>query len=155
MDKHEIIIIYSWKTFKKKGPKKWFGCFWFYKHSLKWFLVIPPKGWVRPWKRLMFRMWPFVLGDILQALLMKVDFKSWKISLIFGTFMYSNGEGLWNMSSSKHSSTSLITSLLGYIFTKYYHIAKKEADKYSCYFAEILFRRCCKHACMQLVKNRA
>jgi hypothetical protein len=29
----------------------------------------------------MFGMWPFVVGDIFQGLLMKMDFKSWKISL--------------------------------------------------------------------------
>jgi len=22
------------------------------------------QGWVRPWKKLMFNMWPFVVGDI-------------------------------------------------------------------------------------------
>jgi hypothetical protein len=55
------------------------------------------QGWVRPWKRLMFDMWPLVVGDIFQGLLIKMDFKSWKISLIFGTFVYSNGEGLRNM----------------------------------------------------------
>jgi hypothetical protein len=39
-------------------------------------------------------MWPFVVGGIPQGLLMNMDFKSWKIGLIFGTFMYGNGEGL-------------------------------------------------------------
>jgi hypothetical protein len=31
------------KIFNKKGPKKWFGYFWFLNHSLKWFLMVPPK----------------------------------------------------------------------------------------------------------------
>jgi hypothetical protein len=31
------------KIFNKKGPKKWFGCFWFFNHSFRWFLVVPPK----------------------------------------------------------------------------------------------------------------
>jgi hypothetical protein len=42
----------------------------------------------------MFGMWPFVVGDIFQGLLMKMDFKSWKISFIFGTYVYNNGEGV-------------------------------------------------------------
>ncbi len=46
------------------------------------------------WKRLIFNMWPFVVGGIPQGLLMNMDFKSWKIGLVFGTFMYGNGEGL-------------------------------------------------------------
>jgi hypothetical protein len=36
MDKHENIYIYIVvETFKGKGPRKGFGCFWF--------LVVPPK----------------------------------------------------------------------------------------------------------------
>jgi hypothetical protein len=31
------------KTVNKKGLEKWFGCFWFFNHSLRWFLVVPPK----------------------------------------------------------------------------------------------------------------
>ncbi len=31
------------KTFKIKGLGKWFGCFWFFFHSLKWFLVVSLK----------------------------------------------------------------------------------------------------------------
>jgi hypothetical protein len=33
------------KTFNKKGLEKWIGYFWFLNHSLKWFLVVPPKNW--------------------------------------------------------------------------------------------------------------
>ncbi len=40
--KKKIIVV---KTFKVKGLGKWFGCFWFFNHSLKWFLVAPPKDW--------------------------------------------------------------------------------------------------------------
>ncbi len=42
MDKHEkkIIIV---KTFKEKSPRILFGHFWFFKNSLKWFLVVLPK----------------------------------------------------------------------------------------------------------------
>jgi hypothetical protein len=31
------------KTFNEKALEKWFGCFWFFNHSLRWFLVVPPK----------------------------------------------------------------------------------------------------------------
>ncbi len=31
------------KTFNEKGPQKWFDCFWFLNHYLRWFLVLPPK----------------------------------------------------------------------------------------------------------------
>jgi len=31
------------KTFKVKDPRKWFYCFWFFNHSLKWFLIVSPK----------------------------------------------------------------------------------------------------------------
>jgi len=62
---------------------------------------------------------------------MKLNFNSWKIGLVFGTFVYNNGKGLGNMSGSKHSVASFISSLLGYIFTKYYNIIK-EVDINSC-----------------------
>ncbi len=32
------------KTFNEKGPKKWFGCFWFLNHSLRWLPVVAPRG---------------------------------------------------------------------------------------------------------------
>jgi hypothetical protein len=62
---------------------------------------------------------------------MKMDFKRWRIDLVFGTFVYGNGEGLQKMSSSKHSITNLILSLVGYIFPKYHDIVKKEVDIHS------------------------
>jgi hypothetical protein len=31
------------KTFNEMGAEKWFGCFWFLNHSLRWFLVVLPK----------------------------------------------------------------------------------------------------------------
>jgi hypothetical protein len=37
-------------------------------------------------------MWPFIVGGILQGLLMNMDFKSWRIGLVFGTFMYAMGK---------------------------------------------------------------
>jgi hypothetical protein len=43
MDKHEKIVIYSYENILKKGLGKWFGCFWFLNHFLRWFLVVPPK----------------------------------------------------------------------------------------------------------------
>jgi len=39
-EKKKIIIV---KTFKVKDPRKWFYCFWFFNHSLRWFLIVPPK----------------------------------------------------------------------------------------------------------------
>jgi len=47
MDKQEkkFIIV---KTFKEKGPGKWFGHFWFFNYFLKWFLIVSPKdGFVK------------------------------------------------------------------------------------------------------------
>ncbi len=35
IDKHERKQIIVVKTFKVKGLGKWFGCFWFFNHSLK------------------------------------------------------------------------------------------------------------------------
>jgi hypothetical protein len=43
MDKHEEKN-YSYEFFLKKGPKKRFG-----HHSLRWFLVVPPKDGFSPW----------------------------------------------------------------------------------------------------------
>ncbi len=43
MDKHEKIIIYNCETFFLNSLGKWFGCFWFLNHSLRWFLVVPSK----------------------------------------------------------------------------------------------------------------
>jgi len=31
------------KKINKKGLKIWIGCFWLLNHSLRWFLVVPPK----------------------------------------------------------------------------------------------------------------
>ncbi len=31
------------KTFNEKGLEKWFNYFWFFNHSLKWFLVVTPR----------------------------------------------------------------------------------------------------------------
>jgi hypothetical protein len=31
------------KKISKKGLEKWFGYFWLFNHSLKWFLMVPPK----------------------------------------------------------------------------------------------------------------
>jgi hypothetical protein len=31
------------KNINKKCLKKWIGCFWFFNHSLRWFLGVPPK----------------------------------------------------------------------------------------------------------------
>jgi hypothetical protein len=42
MKKYIFIIV---KTFKVKGLGKWFGHFWFFNHSLKWFLMVPLKDW--------------------------------------------------------------------------------------------------------------
>jgi len=36
----KIIIV---KKINEKGLEKLFGCFWFLNHSLRWFLVVPPK----------------------------------------------------------------------------------------------------------------
>jgi hypothetical protein len=43
IDKHEKKKFIVVKTFKLKGSRKWFGCFWFFFHSLRWFLLVPPK----------------------------------------------------------------------------------------------------------------
>jgi hypothetical protein len=43
MDKHKKKQIIVVKTFKRKGPRKWFGHFRFFNHSLKWFLMVTPK----------------------------------------------------------------------------------------------------------------
>lgn len=43
MDKDEKTIFIVVKNFKEKGPGKWFGCFLFFNHSSRWFLVVPPK----------------------------------------------------------------------------------------------------------------
>jgi hypothetical protein len=58
----------------------------------------------------------------------KLDFKSWRIGLVFGTFVFGNGEGLWKMSGSKHSPTSFIPSNICYIFKKNLNINKKKVD---------------------------
>jgi hypothetical protein len=36
MDKHEKKKIIVVKTFKGENPRKWFGHFWFFNHSLGW-----------------------------------------------------------------------------------------------------------------------
>ncbi len=36
------------KTFFKKGLGKCFGHFWFLNHSLRWFIVVPPKDGFAP-----------------------------------------------------------------------------------------------------------
>jgi hypothetical protein len=43
MDKHEGKN-YNYEKIKGKDLRKWFGHFWFFNHSLSWFLVVPPKG---------------------------------------------------------------------------------------------------------------
>jgi hypothetical protein len=43
IDKHEKKKIIIVKTFNKKSLEKWIDCFLFFNHSLKWFVVVPPK----------------------------------------------------------------------------------------------------------------
>ncbi len=48
LEKKQNIVV---KTFLKKGPRKWFGQFWFLHHFLMWFLIVPPKdGFALYWK---------------------------------------------------------------------------------------------------------
>jgi hypothetical protein len=42
----------------------------------------------------MLGLWPFNVGGIFSGLLMKLDFKSWRIGFIFDIFVLCNGEGL-------------------------------------------------------------
>jgi hypothetical protein len=52
------------KIFKIKGLGKWFGHFWFLNHSLKWFLVVPPKDAFtlkhqrKVWEKLYYQICP-------------------------------------------------------------------------------------------------
>jgi hypothetical protein len=39
------------------------------------------------WKRQMFGMEQFLVGGILRGPLMELDFKSWRIGFVFGTFV--------------------------------------------------------------------
>jgi hypothetical protein len=49
---------------------------------------------IHHWKKQMFGMQPSNVSGICLGLLMKLDFKSWKIGLVFGTSMLNNGEDL-------------------------------------------------------------
>jgi hypothetical protein len=46
------------------------------------------------WKKQMLCRQPSNVGGICLGLLMKLDFKNWKIGLVFGTSMLNNGEDL-------------------------------------------------------------
>jgi hypothetical protein len=46
------------------------------------------------WNKNMFHMQPSSVGGIPKGPLMELNFKSWRICLVFGTFVRNNGEDL-------------------------------------------------------------
>jgi len=80
--KKKFIVV---KTFKVKGLGKWFGCFWFFNHSLKWFLVAPPKDWFAQYHN----QQPCGQGDFNQGKQNKqLSFIIWWFHLIFPNVVY-------------------------------------------------------------------
>jgi hypothetical protein len=83
---------------------------------------------------------------------MKLDFKGWRIGFIFGTFCMAMGS--YETCQYLNSIISLISSLIGYIFKKIITQLKRRLTNL-CYSIEIISKRGCRHAYVQLVKNRA
>jgi hypothetical protein len=46
------------------------------------------------WNKYMFGMQPSSVGGIPKGLLMELNFKSWRICFVFGTFVPNNGEDI-------------------------------------------------------------
>jgi hypothetical protein len=69
------------------------------------------------WKMLMLGMQQSAINGILHVPLMKLDFKSWRIGLVFNTFMWDTGEDLWYMYYFQPSHTSFVSPDLFNKFT--------------------------------------
>jgi hypothetical protein len=68
------------KTFKVKGPWKWFAHFWFFNHSLRWFLVVHPRMFSPCFK--IFSDLPFPM------LLLHITIFLWFLQLQIITFFF-------------------------------------------------------------------
>jgi len=93
MNKHEKNWFIVVKRFKGKGPWKWFGHFWFFNHSLRWFLMVSPKDgftllWINFNSILKKKSMPFLTNHGMTFVLKVWNCKN--LCLLFVTFAIFN-----------------------------------------------------------------